>query len=100
MNTPNRHRAYLRNLEAEYAPEAMQSEPINTHSLSQIRAMEILIRRRRGWGGDMVGSQALGSVQYPFVLSCTCFEHLLSTYSEQGLEIAGSKGRLGFCKEA
>lgn len=51
MNTPNRHGAYLRNLEAEYAPEALQSEPINTHSLSQIRATEILIRRRRGWGG-------------------------------------------------
>lgn len=47
----------------------------------------------------MVGSQALGSVQYPFVLSCTCFEHLLSTYSEQGLEIAGSNGRLGFVKK-
>ena len=51
MNTPNRHGAYLRNLEAEYASEALQSEPINTHSLSQIRATEILIRRRRGWGG-------------------------------------------------
>ena len=53
----------------------MQSEPINTHLLSQIRAMEILIRRRRGWG-DMVGSQALRSVLYPFVLSYICFEHL------------------------
>lgn len=51
MNTPNRHGAYLRNLEAEYASEALQSEPINTHSLSQIRATEILIRSRRGWGG-------------------------------------------------
>lgn len=47
MNTLNRHRAYLRNIEGDYAPEAMKSEPINIHSLSQIRAIEVLIRRRR-----------------------------------------------------
>lgn len=50
VNTPNRHGAYLRNIEADYAPEAMPSEPVSTCSLFQIRAMEILIRRKRGWG--------------------------------------------------
>ena len=89
MNTPNRHGAYLRNIEADYAPEAMQSEPVDTYSLFQIRATEILIRRRRGWG-DMVGSRALGSFQNPFVLFYTC---PLITSSELGFrETPGSKG--------
>jgi hypothetical protein len=47
MNTPNRHGAYLRNIEADYAPKAVQLEPINTHSVPQIRAMEILMMRTR-----------------------------------------------------
>lgn len=89
VNTPNRHWAYLRNIEAAHAPEAMPSEPVSTYSLFQIRAAEILIRRKRGWG-DMVGSRTLGSFQNPFVLFYTC---PLRTYSELGFrEREGIKG--------
>lgn len=88
MNTPNRHGAYLRNIEADYAPEAVLLKPINTYSLSQIRATETLIRRRRSQGKySRIPPRA--KFQYPFVLCYTC---PLSTNSELGVrEVVGSK---------